>query len=149
MPSGENSIPNDGRGRPRGALNIIHSELKEFWHKFFASEEYRQNAMKRIREGSAPHLESYLLNRIYGKPTEHVSLSMTMNEDLSGLSTSELALRAEDLLKQLREAEEIERVLPAQYRVSAIAPLGPEAQSAVVDVEPVIDSDANACDDSA
>ena len=108
-------------GRPPGAINIASRELKEFWHNFFSSAEYRTKAKQRILDGSAPHLESYLLNRIYGKPKEHVELSVTAaQEDLSMLSTEELTQRAENLLKQLGEMKELEESIPAEYRIDDV-----------------------------
>ncbi len=58
-------------GRPKGTPNTATRLLKEFWHKFFESTAYQAAAIQRIQDGKAPHLESYLLAKIYGKPTEH------------------------------------------------------------------------------
>jgi hypothetical protein len=120
-------IPNNGRGRPKGAINRASRELKEFWHSFFTSEEYRERLKKRMLEGSAPHLESYLFNRIYGKPKEAMALDLRvgrLEDDLSHLSTEELVLHAMELVKGLRELEEEERELasaiPAQYRMEFV-----------------------------
>jgi hypothetical protein len=109
--------PNNGLGRPKGAINIATRELKEFWHRFFSSREYRESAKSRILSGSAPHLEGYLFNRIYGKPTETLKLSLETDdrEDLSSLSIEELTLRAEELTAQLREAMELKAAIPAEY----------------------------------
>ena len=107
--------PNNGR--PLGASNTITRELKTFWHRFFTSEEYREKAKQRILAGTAPHLESYLFNRIYGKPKEYIELSVGQAEDLSLLSMEELAQRADILLSQLRDARELEDAIPAQYQV--------------------------------
>jgi hypothetical protein len=107
--------PNNGRGRPRGATGLIQREFKECWHLFLNSDEYRDNAKRRILSGRAPHLESYLLNRIYGKPQEQVAVTI-QPEDLSALSTAELAERAADLLSQLKEAEALEAAFPAEFR---------------------------------
>ena len=70
----------------------------------------REQAKKRILNGSAPHLESYLLNRIYGRPKEHVEVNVSV-EDLSTLSTEELEERTQVLLNQLQEARELEAAI--------------------------------------
>jgi hypothetical protein len=102
-----------GGGRPKGSLNSATLELKEFWNRFFTSPEYRNAAKKRILDGSAPHLESYLLNKIYGKPRESLDVHIERGdgEDLSMLSAEELTLRAEHLLDQLRDARAVEAQL--------------------------------------
>lgn len=49
--------------------------LKEFWGEFFASDAYRESAKLRIVQGKSPHLETYLLATVYGRPTEHHEIS--------------------------------------------------------------------------
>jgi hypothetical protein len=90
-------------GRPKGALNAVTRELKECWHSFFSSPEYQESAKRRILSGSAPHLETYLFNRIYGKPTEHIAMTVNSAVDLSAMTDAELADRAEALAVMLRE----------------------------------------------
>jgi hypothetical protein len=89
-------------GRPKGALNYVNRELREYWHQFFSSEEYRQRARERILSGEAPHLESYLLNRIYGKPKDHVELTVEQGPSLADVSTEELISRALGLIEHIR-----------------------------------------------
>jgi hypothetical protein len=109
--------PNNGKGRPVGALNRTTRDLKEFWHYFFSSHEYREKAKERILNGTAPHLESYLLNRIYGKPTERIAVSVDEpQQDLSRLSIEELEAMAQGLLHDITEAKEIRAALPAEFR---------------------------------
>lgn len=62
-------------GRPRGARNQATKELKDFWREFFESDAWRENAKYRMVQGKAPHLESYWLNKTFGRPTEHVELT--------------------------------------------------------------------------
>lgn len=110
-------------GRPKGALNIATRQLKEFWHEFFTSEEYRRKAKQRILDGCAPHLESYLLNRIYGKPLEQVEVSVVgPEEDLSMLSVEDLARRLAEVSRQLEEAKALEAALSTEYHVHAQSP---------------------------
>jgi hypothetical protein len=101
-------------GRPKGVPNGVTRELREFWHKFFSSAEYRESAKRRILSGSAPHIETYLFNRIYGKPRERVELQITEErEDLSLLSDEELAERAEAIAATVRESVALEKALAA------------------------------------
>jgi hypothetical protein len=99
-------------GRPPGAMNYANRELKEFWENFFVSEVWRQSAQKRILDGDAPHLESYLLSMVYGKPRETVDLSLTVQaEDFSKLSMKDLEQRAAEIASQLAEANALAQAL--------------------------------------
>lgn len=62
-------------GRQKGTPNKATAELKELWGGFFRTDTYRDSASRRILDGKAPHLESYLLALIHGKPTERHELS--------------------------------------------------------------------------
>lgn len=66
--------PGEG-GRPKGAKNRATNEFKAFWQKFYASKAYRVSAQERILAGKAPHLESYTLNALYGRPVERHELT--------------------------------------------------------------------------
>jgi hypothetical protein len=111
--------PNNGKGRPVGATNYVTRDLREYWHAFFGSEEWRATAKRRILNGTAPHLESYLLQRIYGKPTERIALTVEEpEEDLSKLSEEELLARAKQCYESLAEAQAISTALPAEYELA-------------------------------
>ena len=97
-----------GGGRPKGALNHATRELKQELQRFFTSPEYREHE-QRIIAGTAPTVEIYLLQMLYGKPKENMERpSLVASKSLSSLSTEELALRAADLMNQLREAQQLE-----------------------------------------
>jgi hypothetical protein len=105
--------------------------MKGYWHLFFSSQEFRESAKRRMLRGDAPHLESYLLNKVYGKPREEIDLRIgPMEEDLTGLSLEELAQRAEDLTNQLRDARELEAAIPAEYLIGQ-NPTGQSARTSV------------------
>lgn len=116
-------VPNHGRGRPKGALNHATRELKEFWHEFFVSEAYRVRAQQRMLAGDAPHLESYLMQLIYGKPRESVDVNVThqVAEDFSALSTEQLAERVKRMSEQLTEMAALEAAIPAEFKVEGAA----------------------------
>ena len=132
--------PNNGRGRPPGATNLVNREFKDCWHLFLTSQEYRDSAKKRILEGSAPHLESYLLNRIYGRPKEMLEVSVSVQDDLSTLSVEQLALRAEELLRQLQDATDLESAIPTEYFVHT-APQVASRREVAPEVEPQAQSE--------
>jgi hypothetical protein len=115
--------PNNGLGgRPKGATNIATREFREFWAKWFHSADYVENAKRRMLIGDANHLETYLLGLVYGKPKETIDLNVRGGiEDLSNLSLEELTERAEVLMHELREANEVNDALPAEYRVEEAA----------------------------
>ena len=92
--------------------------MKAFWHRWFSSEAYRESAKARILNGTAPHLETYLLQRIYGKPTERIEV--VQHEDISSLSVEELTKRAAALVDQLREAKELEDALPPVIDIKSV-----------------------------
>jgi hypothetical protein len=95
--------------RTPGALNYATRELKYELNRFFSSEEYRDSVKTRIVNGSAPTIELYFLQLLYGKPRENVSVAVHVDDDYSNLSTAQLAERAQELLARLHEAEELER----------------------------------------
>jgi hypothetical protein len=70
-----NGLRRGGPGRRKGVPNKATCELKEFWTEFFESAAYRENAKDRIMQGKAPQLESDLLAKVYGKPTDQLEVS--------------------------------------------------------------------------
>ena len=79
------------KGRPKGALNHATRELKEELHKFFSSPEYRQSVEDRIIAGTAPTVEIYLLQMLYGKPREVVDVHVGVEvEELAASSVRKL-----------------------------------------------------------
>jgi hypothetical protein len=57
-------------GRPKGAENKATREFKEWAEQFFTSQQWRASAQKRMLQGKAPHLESYALALLCGRPKE-------------------------------------------------------------------------------
>ena len=67
-----------GPGRPKGSKNRMTKErtlLLQAEKCFNSAEYWERSAWPRILRGRASHLESYFLQRIYGKPVESVALS--------------------------------------------------------------------------
>jgi hypothetical protein len=107
--------------------------LKRELQQFFSGPEYRESVKKRILAGSAPTVEIYLLQMLYGKPREVIDLHVEVQEDLSLLSIEELAQRATDLLSQLEEARQLEEAIPAEYRSEPPREASPEEISEMRD----------------
>jgi len=68
-----------GPGRPKGGKNKRTKEMEALWREFFESEGYIDAAKHRVAQGKAPHLENYWLQKLNGKPTEHVELEADLN----------------------------------------------------------------------
>ena len=59
-----------GPGRPRGSVNEKTRQLLEWGESVIADPKWQASALQRMIDGEAPHLETYLLQRIHGKPKE-------------------------------------------------------------------------------
>jgi hypothetical protein len=63
-----------GPGRKPGVPNKATQDVKTFCQEFMGSEEYRENAKRRVLRGRAPHLETLMMHYAYGKPKETIAL---------------------------------------------------------------------------
>jgi hypothetical protein len=102
-------------GRPKGAVSEKTRQIQAFCRSIVEDPEYRETVLRRARSCNLGAMEPVIWAYGYGKPKESVDvrLGRIEEEDLNGLSTEELTLRAEDLVRQLREAESIEAQLQA------------------------------------
>lgn len=73
MPFQKGQSGNPG-GRPRGAENKATADIKAFAHKVFSSRAWCESAVARMEKGTAPHLETYLLQLYAGKPKDRLEL---------------------------------------------------------------------------
>ena len=65
-------------GRRKGSKNKLTKErslLQQAEERFNSREYWERSAWPRIARGKAPHLESYFLQRIYGRPVEFFAVS--------------------------------------------------------------------------
>lgn len=69
-------------GRPPGAKNKSTREMVEWWREFTSSPKYLASASRRITDGKAPHLETFWVNKIHGKPTEHIEHSGALTHQM-------------------------------------------------------------------
>ena len=62
-------------GTFNGGRKPIAHDAVEFMRVAMTRPDWLERELERIQSGSAPHLETYWHNRIFGRPTEHVELS--------------------------------------------------------------------------
>jgi hypothetical protein len=67
---------------------------------------------KRVRAGTAPHLEQYFLYRLWGKPRETLEINLTQKLLVSALSLSDMELKAFVDLLERNEVDEAMTLLP-------------------------------------
>lgn len=102
-----------------GATNFTRHEAQKFARNIVESQDYRDSLDRRIKADSlAPAVECMLWHYAYGKPIEQVNLNVTAHEDLSALGLDELYVRAQELAKQLEEAQQLADAIPAEFRAA-------------------------------
>ena len=101
-----------GGGRPKGSLNWKTRQIQAFCRSVVEDHEYRESILDRARKNNLGSMEPVIWAYGYGRPKETVELQLAhAQEDLSGLSIEELAQRAEDLVRQLHEAQDVAKQL--------------------------------------
>ncbi len=109
-----------GGGRPKGSLSAKTLQIQAFCRSICEDPEYRESLLKRARAGTLGSMEPVIFAYGYGKPKESVDIRVgRIGEDLSALSMEELTLHAEDLVRQLHEAQDLERQL-ASYEARPV-----------------------------
>lgn len=89
---------------------FTRAEAQSFARGLLTSDVYRDQLKERLEKGNLPPaLETMLWHYAFGKPPEEVAV--TVSDDLSSLSTEQLAQRAEFALRTLREAKALEEAL--------------------------------------
>jgi hypothetical protein len=58
------------RGRPKGAKNKASLEIRTLSRRLLSNRDYLKNLRKRLREGTAGHVETLLHHYAFGKPPE-------------------------------------------------------------------------------
>jgi len=74
-----------GPGRPKGSPNKKTLAFEEFWRAKMESEDYRQGLWRRIQGGRASHMETYLAQKLFGRPEQTVQGDMTLRIFHEGL----------------------------------------------------------------
>jgi hypothetical protein len=101
---GENGV------RTRRLSIIERNEAKNFALEVVRSEEYRNSVWSRAKTGTLPpQVEIELWNRAYGKCPDKLEVTGAAHAELAGLTTEQLAERAQlvsELLRQQAEAEQ-------------------------------------------
>jgi hypothetical protein len=115
-------IPDPATGQPvqpwqqgrTGATAFTRSEAQRFARQVVESESYRETVKTRAKNGTlAPAVEQMLWYYAYGKPSEHINMTVTPGtEDLAGMSIEQLQERAQELNNQLEEAKALADAIP-------------------------------------
>lgn len=102
-----------------GATPLTRGEAQSFARQLLNSQSYRDSLERRIKaDNLAAGVEQMLWHYGYGKPVEQVVMTVQPGqEDLSTLSVDDLLLRAQKLAEALKDAQELEAAIPAQYLV--------------------------------
>jgi hypothetical protein len=111
---------NHAGGRPKGSLSEKTLQAQAVCRSICEDPEYVASLLQRARSGNLGSMEPVIWAYAWGKPKESVDLRVgRIEDDLSHLSTEELTLRAMEMVRQLREVQEEEQAIPADYRVRA------------------------------
>ena len=70
----QKGVSGNPTGRPKGSGNKSTAEIKAFAEKVLTSQEWQANVYRRMLDGKAPHIETYLLQLYAGKPKDTVAI---------------------------------------------------------------------------
>ena len=91
-------------GRPRGAMGALTKQAREAASRILDSAEYLMSLKTRANEGTLPPpVEIMLWHYRYGKPKDQIVITQG-EENLTELTTEELALRAKAIAEDLDQA---------------------------------------------
>jgi hypothetical protein len=74
------TIPRPGRGRPKGSPNVVTTEVRQLAQRLLSDPAYQNNLLERLRAGTLGSLEPVLWAYAFGRPKDHVELSVTEHE---------------------------------------------------------------------
>lgn len=97
-----------------GGTAYSRAQAMQFARQLLESSSYREWLKDQITTRTLPtDMQKMLWAYAYGKPTEHVNLTVSTTEDLSAMTIEELQQRAQDVAATLEEAKALEAALPA------------------------------------
>lgn len=100
-----------GGGTP-GVTQFSLQELRSRCRKLLTSDTYLKKLEEALNNRTCPPaIEAMLYHYAYGKPAETLNVNASSQEDLTKLSTDELAERAAAVTDALRKAAELEAEL--------------------------------------
>jgi hypothetical protein len=100
---GESGNPD---GRPAGQPNKATAEMKELARQWTTQDpEWVESARQRMKEGKAPHLETYLLGMGHGTPKKEHEVTVKKPKELESMTETELG-QLESLLEIARQRAE-------------------------------------------
>jgi len=93
-------------GRPKGTQNVLTNQAREAAARILDSAEYLLSLKTRANAGTLPPpVEILLWHYRYGKPKDQIVISQ--EENLTELTTEELALRAKAIAEDLDQAKNL------------------------------------------
>jgi hypothetical protein len=103
------------KGRPPGIPSKKAYEIKEVARQIILGDDPEKSIaamIRRIRSGQAEHLERFFLEHLYGKPKEHLNISLTQTHIAAVIELSDLALGEFLALMREKRHEEALKLLP-------------------------------------
>lgn len=116
-----NPNPRPGPGRPRGAMGALTKQAREAASRILDSAEYLMSLKTRANQGTLPPpVEIMLWHYRYGKPKDQIVITQS-EENLTELTTEELALRAKAIADDLDQARSLATMVmdEAETRVAS------------------------------
>ena len=94
--------------RPKGSLNRVTLEAREFARDLIDSPDYRKSLARRIKNDALPGgVEVMLWYYAYGKPTDKVEVTMSSDHDLASMTPDQLAEEARALSVDILRTKDI------------------------------------------
>ena len=105
-------MANRSVGRPKGSLNRVTLEAREFARSLIDSADYRDSLARRIKKDNLPGgVEVMLWYYTYGKPTDKVEVTMSQGADLESLTADQLAAEARSLSVAILQTKDEANIL--------------------------------------
>lgn len=113
MSSHNPNVPWYAGGHNGGVTTYTLAQLRARMRRLLEDPTYLSNLQKALRDRTCPsQIEALCYHYAYGKPVEQVNVNLTSGqEDLSQLSTEELAKRAQAITEALREATALQEAI--------------------------------------
>lgn len=93
-------------GRPKGSLNRVTQQAREFARQFLDSEDYRASIERRIKNDALPGgVEVMLWYYAFGKPTDKIEVILEGADALHDMTEEQLAEAARVLSVEILEAQ--------------------------------------------
>jgi hypothetical protein len=106
------------KGRPPGIPTRKTQEIRTFAAQVLLADDpqtYLKNVRQRIMIGDAPHMERFFAEHLWGRPKEHINISLTETHLLAVCSLSDLELSAFLQALEAQQPEQAMKLLPGSH----------------------------------